>query len=106
MIDTDTDPRSWALINLGDFVKALDLAFEGDVEERLWYVGQLADCARLFASITAAAPARDTQKLIELKSRAYGMSSRPNEYGQIIKEAWNEILPILDRYIEWKIKTE
>ena len=95
------EAKEWALINLSDFTGLLDQALEGkdlDFDDRIFYTGQLANCARIFRALVLSEPSGELLKLIELKSKTYELASRPNERGTIVREGWFSIQPILHRY--------
>ncbi|WP_043888185.1 hypothetical protein [Methylophaga thiooxydans] len=92
------ESKDWALINLSDFAGLLDQALEGeglDFDDRIFYTGHLATCARMFRSIILSEPSSELLKLIDLESTSYKLASRPNERGAIVKEGWLSIQPIL-----------
>lgn len=101
MNDCLEEAKSWVLTNLSDFVGLLDMALEGDEldpDDRLFYVGHMATCARIYRAVILNEPAANLFRLIELESKAYSMASRPNERGEIVKEGWLSIQPILKQY--------
>lgn len=93
--------KSWALINLSDFTGLLDQALEGEglsFDDRLFYLGRLATCARLFSVVVLDEQSEELMQLIHLESKTFTTASRPGERGDIVKEAWLQIQPILQSY--------
>lgn len=93
--------KSWVLINLSDFTGLLDQALEGEdlsFDDRLFYLGHLATCARLFRVVVLDEPSEELMQLIHLESKIFTTASRPDERGAIVKEAWLQVQPILQRY--------
>ena len=95
------EAKNWALINLSDFIGLLDQAIGGDdldFDDRIFYTGHMASCARIFRSIYLNEPSMDLLSLIDLESKAYRLASRPNKRGALVKEGWFTIQPILQQY--------
>lgn len=93
--------KSWVLTNLSDFTGLLDQALEGEglsFDDRLFYLGHLATCARLFRVVVLDEPSEELLQLIHLESKIFTTASRSDERGAIVKEAWLQVQPILQRY--------
>lgn len=89
------------LMDLADYCQIIDLALEGenlDFDERLFYLGNLAMCARLFKSIYLNEQS-DLGPLIKLESNSYKLGTPRNERGDIAKEAWELFANYLNVYI-------
>ena len=66
--------KEWALMSLSDFCGLLDQALEGqdlDFEDRIFYTGHLATCARIFRTIILSESSDELLKLIDLESTSY-----------------------------------
>lgn len=69
-------------------------------DDRMYYLGHLAMCARLFMMIHLGKPMDDLQELYKLESMSYGAASRPGERGAVVKQAWLHFSETLSQYIE------
>ncbi len=89
------------LMNLADYIQTIHFALEGenlDFDERLFYLGHLAMCARLFKSIYLNEHP-DLGTLIKLESYSYKQGTPRNERGDKAKEAWALFANYLNLYI-------
>jgi hypothetical protein len=89
------------LMNLADYTQTIEFALEGDnldFDERLFYLGHLAMCARLFKSIYLNEH-HDLGTMIKLESNSYKLGTPRNERGDIAKEAWALFADYLNVYI-------
>ncbi len=81
-----------ALMYLADLADVLDLALEGphltNLDERMIYLGHLAQCARMFKVIYLDQPVSDFEVLFNIESTTYGPFTPNNAVGTITKEAW------------------
>lgn len=88
-------------MNLADYTKTIDFALEGenlDYDERLFYLGHLAMCARIFKSIYLNEHT-NLGTLIKLETYSYKLWTPRNERGDITKEAWSLFSDYLTIYI-------
>ena len=103
------DPKKWVLLNLADQVEVLHLALEGknltNPDERMIYLGHLAQCARLFKVIYLDQPASEIKVIFDIESMSYGIATPNNERGLIVKEAWDVFSPILLSFIDSRMAT-
>ena len=96
------DLKENILMDLADYAQIMDLALEGqdlDFDERLFYLGHLAMCARLFKSIYLNEQHDSLRSLIKLESYSYMFGTPRNEKGDLAKEAWTLFSNYLQVYI-------
>lgn len=89
------------LMDLADYSQIIDLALKGenlDFDERLFYLGHLAMCARIFKSIYLNEHT-NLGALIKLETYSYKLGTPRNERSDIAKEAWALFANYLNVYI-------
>jgi hypothetical protein len=71
-----------------------------DFDDRLYYLGHLAMCARFFMIIHLGKPMNELLAIYKLESMSYGAASRPGEKGTLLKQAWLRFSETLRKDIE------
>jgi len=58
------------LLNLADYTAVIDVALEGeglDLDDRLWYLGPLAMCSRVFKSVYLDEPLESLEQILRIE---------------------------------------
>ncbi|MGF1690703.1 hypothetical protein [Photobacterium kagoshimensis] len=95
--------KEYILCNLADLTEVLHLALEGndvDASHREIYLGHLAMCARLFKIIQLNQGNQEFNRILNLEARVYRLATPNDDRGKIVKEAWEQVFPILHMYNE------
>lgn len=90
------------LIDLADYTATIDLALEGkdlDFDERLWYLGHLAMCGRVFKSVYLDEHVESLERILKIEDASFTIGARNNERGAIAKEAWELFSNTLQLYV-------
>lgn len=73
-----------------------------DFDDRLYYLGHLAMCARLFMIIHLGKPADELLEIYKVESNSYGAAGlRCGKRGEDAKQAWLRFAKVLKEYIEF-----
>jgi len=90
------------LLNLADYTAIIDLALEGkdlDMDDRLWYLGHLAMCGRVFKSVYLDEPIEPLEQILYIENASFTIGARNDERGAISRDAWRVFSPMLESYI-------
>jgi len=90
------------LLDLADYSATIDLALKGkdlDVDDRLWYLGHLAMCARIFKSVYLDEPVESLEQIHRIESASFRIGARNDERGAIARDAWELFSSTLQSYV-------
>src|SRR5947208_2024542 len=90
------------LLSLADYTATIHLALERndlDFDDRLWYLGHLAMCGRVFKSAYLDEPVESLEQILRIESASFTMGARNDERGAIARDAWELFSSTLQFYI-------
>ena len=90
------------LLNLADYTDVVHLALEGkdlDFDDRIWYLGHLAMCGRIFKSVYLDEPVENLEQFLRIENASFTIGARHDERGAIARDAWRQFAPMLTSYI-------
>lgn len=91
------------LNNLADLTEVIHLALERrdlNINQREFYLGRLAMCARLFKVIQLDQSAQELNQILKIEVACYRFYMPNDEVGKLVKLAWEQVSPIFQTYSE------
>ncbi len=91
------------LLNLADYSETIHLALEGvnlDLDERMFYLGHLAMCARIFKAVYLNQTSETLESMISIETSSFKLGTPRNARGDLSREAWELFSMSLFSYIE------
>lgn len=91
-------------LELAKYTKLVDEVLEDrtltDFDNRLYFIGHLAMCARLFEIIHLDLPTERLVAIYRIETSSYGAACPSTDAGAKLKTAWSNFATFLRRYIE------